>query len=62
MNTMSKILVVIALICLSTALLIKMTTVGKILPGPIPLNWAKLTDTVLLFSIALSLAGKSKSS
>jgi len=62
MNTMSKILVVIALICLSTALLIKMITVGKILPGLMPLNWAKLTDTVLLFSIALSLAGKSKSS
>jgi hypothetical protein len=58
MNSLPKILIVAALICLVVAILIKMTTIGKILPGPMPLNWAKLADTVLLFSIAISLLVK----
>jgi hypothetical protein len=53
--------IVVAGACLVIALLIKLTTVGRLLPGPQPINWLKLTDTGLLFSIALSLwyiAGK----
>jgi hypothetical protein len=31
---------------------------GQIVPYPQPLNWAKLADTMLLFSIALSVTAK----
>lgn len=58
MGKMSKILVILAAVSLLVAILIKMTTVGKILPGPMPINWAKLADTLLLFAIAISLLVK----
>lgn len=58
MVKVTKGLIIIAAICLIVAILIKITTLGKIVPGPMPINWAKLADTALLFSIAISLLGK----
>ncbi|TRZ95516.1 PilZ domain-containing protein [bacterium] len=58
MGKLSKILVILALLSVLAALSIKLTIAGRILPGPLPINWAKLADTLLLFSIALSLLGK----
>ncbi len=61
MKRMTMVLIVVSMVCLAIALVIKLTTVGRILPGPVPINWIKLTDTCLLFSIAISLwyiAGK----
>jgi len=58
MSKLSKILIILALLALLAALSIKLTTAGKILPGPLPINWAKLADTFLLFSIAISLLRK----
>jgi uncharacterized membrane protein len=58
MNNLPKILVAIALICLLIAVGIKISTLGKLLPAPMPLNWARLADTVLLFAIAIALLGK----
>jgi len=58
MAKLPKILVITALACIAIALLIKLTTIGKLLPGPLPLNWAKLADTMLLFAIAISVASK----
>lgn len=54
----AKLLVLVAVISVLVALLIKARTMGRILPGPMPINWAKLADTFLLFSIALSLLEK----
>jgi hypothetical protein len=58
MEKFPKTLIVLAVISLIIAVAIKITTLGKILPGPIPINWAKLADTLLLFAIAISLLGK----
>ncbi|MDP2923880.1 MAG: hypothetical protein Q8O30_09230 [Candidatus Omnitrophota bacterium] len=58
MGKISKILVVLAGVSLIVAVAIKVTTLGNIIPGPIPINWAKLADTLLLFAIAISLLGK----
>lgn len=58
MNKLSKTLVILALASVIAALSFKLTTAGRILPGPIPLNWAKLADTLLLFAIAISLLNK----
>lgn len=58
MEKFSKLLIVLAVISLVVAVAIKLTTLGKILPGPVPISWAKLADTLLLFSIATSLLGK----
>ncbi len=58
MGKLPKALIVLAVISLIVAVAIKITTLGKILPGPIPVNWAKLADTLLLFAIAISLLGK----
>lgn len=58
MEKFPKTLIVLAVISLIIAVVIKVTTLGKILPGPIPINWAKLADTLLLFAIAISLLGK----
>jgi hypothetical protein len=58
MNNLPKILVVVALLCLLVAVFIKITTIGKLLPAPMPLNWARLTDTALLFAIAIALLAK----
>lgn len=55
MNKLPKIFFGIAMICLVVAMWIKFRLMSNILPGSTPLNWAKLTDTFLLFSIALSL-------
>jgi len=52
---LAKIFIFGAIICVVVAVAIKTITVGRILPGSIPLNWAKLADTLLLFSIAVSL-------
>ncbi len=58
MEKFPKALIVLAVVSLIIAIAIKVTTLGKILPGPIPINWAKLADTLLLFAIAISLLGK----
>ena len=58
MNNLSKVVIVVALLFLGVALFIKFTTVGRIIPGPLPFNWAKLADTFLLLAIAISLANK----
>jgi len=58
MDKLSKVLVALALVSLVAALSIKFTTAGRILPGPLPINWAKLADTFLLFSIAISLLNR----
>ncbi len=58
MEKLPKVLVIAAALCLLVAILIKLTTFGAVIPGRIPINWAKLADTVLLFSIALSLLTK----
>lgn len=58
MNKFSKVLIVGAVICVVVAMSLKLTRLGQILPGPQPFNWAKLADTILLFSIAVSLALK----
>jgi len=58
MLKLSKAMVVLAAIALLAALSIKFTTMGRILPGPFFINWAKLADTFLLFSIAFSLLAK----
>jgi hypothetical protein len=60
MSMLSKILIVMAIISLAAALFIKFSTVGTILPGPVALNWSRLADTFLLFSIAVSLLGRNK--
>lgn len=58
MEKLPKTLIVLAVVSLIVAVAIKVTTLGKIVPGPIPINWAKLADTLLLFAIAISLLGK----
>ncbi|RJP28086.1 MAG: PilZ domain-containing protein [Candidatus Omnitrophota bacterium] len=58
MKNFSKILIILAVICVLVALSLKVTTMGKLLPGPLPINWAKLADTFLLFAIAVSLLNK----
>ena len=58
MQAFSRILILGAVICLFIALVIKMSTLGKILPGPYPINWARLADTILLFAIAIGVTSK----
>jgi len=58
MEKLSKFLIATAMLCLIVAISIKITTLGVLLPGRMPINWAKLADTALLFSIALSLLAK----
>lgn len=58
MEKFSKLLIVLAVISLVIAVVIKLTTFGKIMPGPMPINWSRLADTFLLFSIATSLLSK----
>ena len=61
MKQLAKVFIVIAVICVILALVIKLTTLGTIMPGAMPINWIKLADTALLFTIALSLlADKAK--
>lgn len=60
MNKLAKALVLLAVFCLCFAIVIKLSSTGKLFPVPFFLNWAKLADTFLLFSIALSLLGKVK--
>ncbi len=55
---MNRLLVVVAIVFLAFAILIKLTTMGRLVPGLLPVNWIKLTDTLLLISIALSLLGR----
>jgi uncharacterized protein (TIGR02266 family) len=55
MKRLSKVFIVLAVICVLLALMIKLTTIGTILPGAMPINWIKLADTALLFAIALAL-------
>lgn len=58
MNKLSKAIVALAGIFVLVAILIKLSTARTISPAPIPVNWLKLTDTFLLFSIAISLLNK----
>jgi len=58
MNQLPKVLIVVAMISLATALIIKFTTLRNIIPGPLPLNWARLADTFLLLSIAISVINR----
>jgi len=58
MNMLAKILIVLAAIFLLIALSVKFSFMGKALPFPLPLNWAKLGDTALLFSIAISVLNR----
>lgn len=58
MNKLPAILVVLAVVSILTAILIKLTAMGRLLPGPMPINWMRLAGMFLLFSIALSLLGK----
>lgn len=58
MNKLPATMVVLAVVCVLIAVLIKVTTMGRILPGAMPINWAKMADTFLLFSIAVSLLAK----
>ncbi|MCM8791825.1 MAG: PilZ domain-containing protein [Candidatus Omnitrophica bacterium] len=58
MKRLAKVFVVLAVICVLLAIVIKLTTLGTILPAAMPINWIKLADTALLFAIALALLGK----
>ena len=58
MQGFSKILILGAVVCLVVALTIKMITLGRMLPGPYPINWARLCDTILLFAIAIAVTSK----
>jgi hypothetical protein len=58
MVKISKALVTGAFLCVVVAVSLKLTKLGSIFPGPQPLNWAKLADTILLFSIAISVGNK----
>lgn len=57
-KSLGKALLILAVLFVILAAGIKMTTLGTIMPGAMPINWVKLADTVLLFSIAVSLLGK----
>lgn len=58
MKGLAKLFMLAALICIILAIVIKVTTLGTVLPGAMPVNWIKLADTALLFTIALALLGK----
>lgn len=58
MEKLSKVLIIAAIICLVVAVSIKAVTLGQLMPGRMPINWVKIADTVLLFSIAISLLAK----
>ena len=58
MKGLAKLFMILALICIILAIVIKFTTVGTVIPGAMPVNWIKLADTALLFTIALALLGK----
>jgi len=58
MGKTPKMLIIGAFLCAVIAIMLKLTRLGQVLPYPQPLNWAKLADTMLLFSIALSLIAK----
>lgn len=61
MKPLAKIFLVFALACIILAISIKLTTIGTIIPGAMPINWIKLADTALLCTIALALlADKAK--
>ena len=53
-----KMLIIGALFCTLIAIVLKLTKLGQVIPYPQPLNWAKLAETMLLFSIALSVIAK----
>ena len=55
MRKLGGILIVMALVSMFLAISIKFSITGKIVPGTLPVNWAKIADTCLLFSIAISL-------
>lgn len=58
MSKLAVFLILAAAISLLVAILIKVNTIGRIVPGSVPLNWARIADTCLLFSIAISLMRK----
>lgn len=55
MKQLSRILIILAVLCVAIAVLSK--AVGGNPVPRIPLNWLKIADTALLFSIALSILG-----
>ena len=57
-SKMAKLFILVAIVCIFIAVGIKAITLKSVLPGSMPLNWAKLADTFLLFSIAASLVTK----
>jgi len=62
MKRLAAVFLVMALVFMGTALFIKLVSVGRVMPGPMPINWIKLTDTFLLFSIAVSLLALNRKS
>ena len=55
MKLVAQILFFVSAACVCIAIFIKFFTVGKIVPGPMPVNWLKLAETLLLFTIAFIL-------
>ena len=55
MKGMAKITLVIGILCLLLSILIRLTPFGDFQPRLQPLNWLRLADTFILFSIAFSL-------
>jgi len=60
MTKISVGMAVLAIIFLLVAIAIKAVTVGQMMPGRMPINWLKLADTALLFSIAILFWEKNK--
>ncbi|MCM8799407.1 MAG: PilZ domain-containing protein [Candidatus Omnitrophica bacterium] len=58
MKMLAKIFIILAVLCVILAVIIKLTTLGTILPAAMPINWIKLADTALLFAIALALVAE----
>lgn len=60
MVRLAKVMIVVATIFLVIAIWGKVVSVNRIMPGSFYINWIKLTDTGLLFSIAISLLKRDK--
>lgn len=58
MKLAARLFLIAAFLCVLLALVIKLTTLGTIMPAAMPINWIRLTDTALLFTIALALLSK----
>lgn len=56
MTKAARIFIMLAIGCVVVAVVTKAVASGQLIPG-MPLNWIRLADTCLLFSVALSLLG-----